>query len=257
MFVATEPLDRGFRWLTPDILALIQGTVHDQQEAQRVLAALKHSTTRSCSSRRQSPLKLSIPLELSTCLLSPPVTLNSPRHTLRSPAHPPAQTKDGLAPTPSSLVHRARALTRRAELSSAIGLLTAEQPLFLPQYMHADVQLLLVQCADSAGNPLIFVNTVRNSHMRDPTLPWSRVCSYATRLTQDGVRPIKVAFAHHVRYRSRYTQAMHKPCTKLLHPRLLVSPPHRRPCHFQHGAPNSASRARHYRDWPASHVGRV
>ena len=81
--------------------------------------------------------------------------------------------------------------------------------------MHADVQALLVQCADSSGNPLLFVNAVRNSHMRDPTLGvWLRHPS------DDGGRSTdqrlgnawEAAYAHHV-CRSRYTQALHQAAT--------------------------------------------
>ena len=52
--------------------------------------------------------------------------------------------------------------------------------------------------------PTVFysdVYAVRNSHMRDPTLPWSRVCAYAILLMKEGVRPInawEAAYAHHV-----------------------------------------------------------
>ena len=89
-----------------------------------------------------------------------------------------------------------------------------------PQYMHADVQMLLVQCAESSGNPLTFANAVRNSHTLDPTLPWSRVCSYAIRLMQDNVRPINAwaaAFAHHLN-RSRSPHLRIARITRLIIP---------------------------------------
>ena len=220
MFVATELLDRGLQ--VADIVALIQGTIHDQLEAQRILAALKQEAAQELSLNEAelqlSPVVASQAVDHNGVVDLPSLTAGHPRLSSAYSALSRASTRpeDGWART-DVLVLRARALTRQAELSASISLLTAVLPPFLPQYMHTDVQAMLVQCAESAGSPLLFVNAVRNSHMRDPTLPWSRVCGYATLLMEEGVRPInawEAAYAHYA-CRSRYTQAVHQAASPL------------------------------------------
>ena len=123
-----------------------------------------------------------------------------------------------IAPAPSPIEDR-------AELSSAISLLTAEQPLFLPQYMHADVQVLLVQCAEFSANPLIRQRSSELAHARShaAVVARVRVCAvqYATRLmcrkafdrSMLGRRPTLTMFN---------AAAIRKQCIKLLHLRPQV-----------------------------------